>query len=239
VAEETEDGPPVRRTRASPRNGTLRLLRYQLLTPDGKLFEYRVATEGPPRLDEDISAISLFEFLPDSQADRDSLGPDTLRIGRKVVPCVVKRFRRYGSEEWTDDDTSFVNRARMTRTFWRNPGIPVTGYAKSILEVASERVRVGSGAGAAPESAAVHAADSTVSHAADSAASPEILGTPAASGGESPAGGRLFYRAEVTLLDLGTGAVPEVTQEPEPAPAQTPPPDLEEAAPPKPGRLIE
>lgn len=216
---------PAGKLAAIPASG---LLRYQVLTPDGKLYEYPLDSEGGPRFDEDISAMDLFDFVPARPQDRDSLGADTLRVGRKVIPCRVDRIRRYGEEEWSDDDTSFVSRAVMTRSFWRNPAIPVTGYARSVLEVSSERVRAASRTTAPVDSAPTGPAP------ADSVSQSEPGGAPYVAAGEAPEMGRVFYRAEVMLLDLGDGAVPEVTQEPEPAPT----PAGEKNVPSGPGGLI-
>ncbi|MBI4364016.1 MAG: hypothetical protein HY568_01170, partial [Candidatus Latescibacteria bacterium] len=103
------------------------------------------------------------------------------------------------------------------------------GYAKAIIEIATERVRVAPAPGAAPNSPAAGASpDSAAPGAAPG-------GSPADSTAEAAAAPRSLYRAEVTLLDLGTGAVPEVTQEPEPPPI---PPTSDEHESPVPGKLI-
>jgi len=173
-----------------------RLARYQKLTPDGKLYEYPMDEEGASLPEEDVSAMSMFEFS--GRAVSDSLPPDTLRVGRKVVPCRVRRTQRRGTQGWQGDDSTYTNRALMTTTFWRNPWIPVTGTARKIAEISSERVRV---LGAAtPDSAAVGTAPP---------------GSPPASD--------FFYRATVSLVDLGNDAVPEITQAPEPAPRESSP----------------
>lgn len=197
------------------------LRRYQSLTTDGRLIEYPVGEEGGPMPDEDISAMDLLEFT--GTAKIDSLAPDTLSAGSMTFPCRVERVTRYGRDQWAAEDTTFVNRAVMTRTLWRNPAVPVTGYARSVLEVATARLPTLSRAAAsapaetiaalpmAPDSVATHsaAADST---AVDSAArvAPPV----------GPQGQRFFYRAEVTLLDVGNDAVPEITQAPELAPEE-------------------
>ncbi len=173
----------------------LRLARYQRLTADGKLYEYSLNDEGAPLADEDVSAMDLFEF--GGRTESDTLPPDTLRIGRKVVPCQVRRIRRYGDQNWEGDDTTYVNRAVMARTIWTNPWIPVTGYARSVIEVAPERVLIR--AAAPPDSAAAFSPPTP---------SPEIAS---------------FYRAEVALTDLGNDAVPEITQAPELAPQEVAP----------------
>ncbi len=203
---------------AAPR---LRLARYQRLTADGKLYEYSIDDEGAPLADEDVSAMDLFEF--GGKVEMDSLAPDTLRIGRKVVPCHVRRIRRYGDQNWEGDDTTYVNRAVMARTIWTNPWIPVTGYARSVIEVSPERVSIRAAAppdsaAASPPAATPAGTDASPGAAAGAGTAPSAGATPvAASAGAS------FYRAEVTLTDLGNDAVPEITQAPEPAPQEAAP----------------
>ncbi len=183
--------------RSGQGGGPLRLMRYQVLTPEGKLIEYPMGSEWGSRADVDISAMDALEFMPAQPPDNEAIGADTLRVGRKVVPCRVERVRRYGAEDWSDEDTLYVNRVVMAQTFWRNPAIPVTGYARSLLEVTAERVQASGGASGAP------AGETARTAAGDAGA----------------AKGKPVYRADLSLLDLGTGAVPEVTQEPEPAPS--------------------
>ncbi|HEY2923630.1 MAG TPA: hypothetical protein VGJ98_01530 [Candidatus Eisenbacteria bacterium] len=183
----------------------LTLARYQALTPDGTLYEYPVGEEGAPIADADVSAMDLIEFAGASTSD--SLPPDTLRIGGRIIPCQVSRIRKYGTQDWKGDDTTYVNRAVMTRTNWNNSGIPMTGYARSTIEVSTERVPIRSpssgdsaGLGAQPDSAG--------------------LGDAAQAAQETrQAGQGSFYRADVTLVDSGHDAIPEVTQPPEPTPA--------------------
>lgn len=221
------EGPDRGHSHSAETTAHLVLRRYQMLTPDGRLIEYPVGEEGGPMPDEDISAMDLLEFTGITKID--SLAPDTLRAGRKTFPCRVERVTRYGKDQWAAEDTTFVNRAIMTRTSWRNPAVPVTGYARTILEVATARVPVLSPGAAAPAAAAL---DTTVAHstapdsarvhsaAVDSTASDSTarVAPPA-----HPEGQRFFYRAEVTLLDLGNDAVPEITQPPEPAPEEASP----------------
>ena len=85
----------------------MRLARYQRLTADGKLYEYSLDEEGAPAADEDVSAMDLFEFQGKLQAD--TLAPDTLRVGRTIVPCRVQRIRRFGVQDWEGDDSTYVN----------------------------------------------------------------------------------------------------------------------------------
>jgi hypothetical protein len=201
------------------------LRRYQSLTPDGRLIEYPVGEEGGPMPDEDISAMDLLEFT--GTAKIDSLPSDTLSAGSQMLPCRVVRVTRYGKDQWAAEDTTFVNRAVMTRTVWRNPAVPVTGYARSVLEVATARLPTISrrAAAAPPETIAAlpMAPDSlaTSSAAADSIAldSASRVAPPV-----GPEGQRFFYRAEVTLVDVGNDAVPEITQAAEAAPEDAPRP---------------
>ncbi len=199
----------------------LALARYQRLMIDGRLLEYPVGEEGAPMADDDISAMDLIEF--GGTATTDTLAPDTLRIGRAPVPCTVERTRRYGKQDWQGDDTTYVNRAVMTNTLWRSAAVPVTGYARSVIEVSTERVAVRPPAPAdtTEAEATVIPGDSSATGAAfDSTAAP-VRATPrlveeppiAAAGGSM-----FFFRAEVTLLAQGSDAVPEITQVPEPAP---------------------
>jgi hypothetical protein len=201
------DAPPADTPHFSASNvRKLKLARYQRLTPEGKLYEYPLDEEGAPLADEDVSAMDLFEFS--GRGSADTLAPDTLRAGRKVIPCRVRRVHRSGNQEWQGDDTTYVNRAVMTRTYWRNPWIPVTGYARLVVEVSTERVALRTAS--PPDSAArgsVPAADTT------GVAARSVPGTAGASQSS-------FYRAEATLVDLGRDAVPEITQSPEPAPQE-------------------
>lgn len=194
-----EAGPPEPDSLGTPAAPLpkLRLARYQKLTPEGKLYEYPVDEEGTSLPEEDISAIDMFEFAGRGVAD--SLPPDTLRVGRKVVPCRVRRVARQGSQGWEGDDSTYTNRARMVTTVWRNPWIPVTGIARKIVEVSSERVPVPGAA--APDS---------------------VASNPGPSGSVPPASD-FFYRATVGLVGLGNDAVPEITQAPEPAPRESAP----------------
>jgi hypothetical protein len=193
----------------------LKLARYQRLTPEGKLYEYAVDEEGAPLADEDVSAMDMFEFS--GRGSADTLAPDTLRAGRKVIPCRVRCVRRSGTQDWQGDDTTYVNRAVMSRTYWRNPWIPVTGYARLVVEVSTERIPVR--AASPPDSAARGPAGASAA-SADTAGA----GTVAPAGREPGAANQTsFYRAEATLIDLGRDAVPEITQVPEPAPQESTP----------------
>ncbi|HXF58406.1 MAG TPA: hypothetical protein VN539_01110 [Candidatus Saccharimonadales bacterium] len=169
----------------------LRLARYQKLTPDGKLYEYPMEEEASALPEEDVTAMDMFEFS--GRAAMDTLPSDTLRVGRKVVPCRVRRVKQYGAQAWEGSDSTYVNRAQMIRTYWRNPYIPVTGFAREVAEISSTRLP-----------AAGTPTDSTAASAT------------------APAS-EFFYRANLTLTDIGNNAVPEITQAPEPAPRESAP----------------
>jgi hypothetical protein len=173
----------------------LRLARYQKLTPDGKLYEYAMEEESTASLPaEDVSAMDMFEFS--GRATMEFLPPDTLRAGRKVVPCRVRRATRTGSQQWEGADSTYMNRAQMTQTFWRNPYIPITGIAREVAEVSTVRVPA---PGAPPDT------------------------TAAAAPPEANPNSDYIYRATIALIDLGKDAVPEITQAPEPAPKESQP----------------
>jgi len=107
-----DDAPPDEPVDVAPvKPEKLRLARYQKLTPDGKLYEYAMDEESTSSLpEEDVSAMDMFEF--GGGAALDTLPPDTLRVGRRVVPCRVRRSRRTGSQQWEGEDSTYVNRAR-------------------------------------------------------------------------------------------------------------------------------
>ena len=174
----------------------LRLARYQKLTADGKLYEYPMEEEGVSLPEEDVSPMDLVEVS--GRALSDTLTPDTLRVGRRVVPCRVRWVRRYGAQEWEGDDSTYTNRAMLLQTYWKNPYIPVTGLARETIELSAVRVPK---PGLAP---------------------PDSTGTPVTPPAPAPAGDSI-YRASITLTDIGKDAVPEITQAPEPAPRETAP----------------
>ncbi len=190
----------------SAANAKMTLARYQRLMPDGRLLEYPVGEEGAPMADDDISAMDLIEFA--GSTTTETLAADTLRVEHRVVPCAVERVRRYGMKDWQGDDTTYVNRAVMTRTDWRNAGVPVTGNARSVIEVSTERVPVGVRA----------PADSTAPSAADSSGAAGAAGAAGATGSADPAMQGFFFRAEIVLLGMGNDAIPEISQASEPAP---------------------
>lgn len=185
---------------------SVRLVRYQVLTSGGKLYEYPVADAAEPRSGNDVSTVELFEYDSSTPAARDTLGPDTLRIGRRVVPAIVERVRMNGADTWPiAGDKTRLNRPLLTQRFWRNPAVPITGIARSVFEVTMQRIPVA-------------LADST--GGAGSASAPDTLrsnrtGVAPAPPDTSDAATKVVTRTELLLIDLGADAVPEVTQQPE------------------------
>jgi hypothetical protein len=181
---------------------SLRLVRYQVLTPDGKLYEYPAVSATSARAVGEVSTHELFEFDPGAKPVRRLDGPDTLRIGRRVVPSVVERILRTGSDDWqSGEDTTAVSRIVLSQIFWKNGAVPITGFARSLFRVTTMKQPLPIGyAGPVilppPDSTALVAADD----AAQSGAGPVLSWT------------------ELLLQDLGADAVAEVTQAPEPAP---------------------
>ena len=188
----------------------VRLVRYQVYTSAGKLYEYPVEAGIETRAGADISTLELFEYDPSIAPTVDELGPDTLRLGRRVVPSFVERTRRYGADEWSvPGDTLHVQRPVLTQTYWKNAAVPVTGFARSVFEVTTERWTRSS-----PE-------DSTASVPAPAVEG----GTPPFRPPGAPRGIQgSVSRTELVLLDLGADAVPEVTIPPEKAPDDSPEP---------------
>ena len=202
-----------------PRAGApkLTLARYQRLMPDGRLFEYPVGDEGSPLADDDISAMDLIEFA--GSTTTESLASDTVRVGPRVFSCAVERVRRYGKQDWQGNDTTYVNRAVMTRTDWWSPGVPVTGYARSIIEVSTERVPVQAAGDADSAPRAVAESIRIPYGIPPFALAPPGAPAPPAPAALGAAGGQgFFFRADIILLGMGNDAVPEITQAPEPAP---------------------
>lgn len=184
----TRDGAGAEASAPSPPN--LGLRRMQQLQTDGKLYEYPPSSEVALRADEEITTFGLFEISTARPPSVDTLGVDTLRAGAKTLPATVVRKRWVGIDEWSDpEDTTRVKRVLITLIQDVSPDVPLTGFTRSLLEV----------------------------HTAEFAAY-DTLGLyplpPADPTRPPPA----IYRAELTLGDLGAGAVPEVTQEPEPVP---------------------
>jgi len=205
----------------TPAPARARLLRYQVLT-GAKLYEYPVERASEERAGGMVSTVELFEYDTNIPPITESLGPDTLRIGRRVVPASKDRTRRAGADDWPiRGDTTVVNRPVLTQTYWRNGAVPITGLARSLFQVSLERVPAAAKDTAAiaspppplPESTAVNAAASLKAMTSDSA-------------GVATAKPVILSWTDVELLDLGADAVPEVTQKPEPIPdsaTETPP----------------
>ena len=181
----------------------LRLVRYQVLTSDKHLYEYPVQSATAPRAAGEVSTFELFEFDPTLTPVRRFDGPDTLRIGRRVVPTVVERIFRGGSDDWAEGDSGSVSRLVLSQTYWRNAAVPITGFARSVFRVTTVRIP------APPDSTGrpiiVPSPDSTALATA----------AAAADAGTAP----VLSTTELLLQDLGADAVAEVTQKPEPAPA--------------------
>ena len=191
------------------------LLRYQVLTSGGKLYEYPVGGGPEAQANTDVSTVELFEYDSSAPPAIEHLGPDTLRIGRRVVPTVVERTHRVGSDDWAvPGDTTHVLRPLLTQTFWRNAAVPITGFARSLFQVTLER---------APAPARDSAAASEHGTGAVRRLPPGWLGRSAADS-SGTAATPVITKTELTLIDLGADAVPEVTQEPE---ESAPPPGSE------------
>jgi hypothetical protein len=168
---------------------TLRLARLQRLGADGRLFEYPPDTETELRGEEDVPMAGLLEMSPLRAPLVGTIGEDTLRLGRKTLISRVERLQNVGEEAWSDEsDSLHLHRAVITITTARCDQVPGTGYTRSQLEAGEAVFAV---------------SDSLAEHA-----------LPPPEGAPDP----IFYRVDVVLTDMGGGAVPEVTQEPEPAP---------------------
>ncbi len=164
------------------------LRRVQRLNSDGKLYEYPPDTDVGVRANEEVATLELFE-IPYFQAPRvDSLGHDTLRIGSRELVSSDVRTRWFGSDDWPTDND--------TTHVWR-AALTLTLHQ-------------------CPEVPITGYTRSTFEVASQRfpALAPAGFVPPA----DSLNSGPTFYRTDVVLTDLGTGAVPEVTQEPEPAP---------------------
>jgi hypothetical protein len=203
----TAVAPPDPETlRGEPR--PLRLVRYQMLVPGGKLYEYPVSSAYSLRAGGGISTYELFEFDPRVKPVRQFLGPDTLRMGRRVVPALLEWAYRTGTDDWPMmEDSASAYRLVLTQTLWRNPAVPITGFARSLFRVTTKRVPAMS--------------DSAASTARAPFAVPafETADTTRGTTTMKPGDGHLLSWTELILEDLGADAVAEVTQTPEPAPA--------------------
>jgi hypothetical protein len=210
--EATGDAAPANQPPGADGEKHFRLVRYQVYTSGGKLYEYPVGAGIETRAGSDVSTLELYEYDPSIPPTVEELGPDTLRTGRRVVPAYIERNRRYGTDQWgTPGDTTYVQRVVLTQTFWKNPAVPITGFARSLFEVTTERwtrPAGGDSTGGVP-------APETDPGAPP--ARPPFKPPP-------PKGGAGFLsRTELNLVSLGADAVPEVTMAPETAPDDTPP----------------
>lgn len=223
-------------------SGPLRLVRYQVLMPGGKLYEYPVQAAASPRAEGLVSSYELFEYDPSVKPERSFLGPDTLRIGRRVVPAVLERTVRIGTDDWPSfEDSATVYRLKMTQVLWRNAAVPITGIARSLFRVTTvkmaehpDSVHAGnfvppdSTMGAVPGVAAAGAATADSAGAVRPPADVPHAGLAPADtsldGSVTHGEGRVLAWTELVLEDLGADATPEVTQTPEPAPSEEPKP---------------
>jgi hypothetical protein len=185
----------------------LRLVRYQMLAPGGKLYEYPIASAMSQRAGGEVSSYELFEFDPTVRPVRRFLGPDTVRVGRYVVPSVIEWTSRAGTDDWPMmEDSTSTYKLLLTQTYWRNPAISITGFARSLFRVTTKKVPIPQGS-TKPVYVGV---DSTLTFAPpDTTTGPTSM---------EPGDGRLLSWTELTLDGIGADAVAEVTQTPEPAP---------------------
>lgn len=195
----------------------LRLVRYQMLAPGGRLYEYPIASAMSQRAGGEVSSYELFEFDPTVRPVRRFLGPDTVRVGRYVVPSVIEWTSRAGTDDWPMmEDSTSTYKLLLTQTYWRNPAISITGFARSLFRVTTKKVPIPQGS-TKPVYVGV---DTTLAFApSDTTTGPTSM---------EPGDGRLLSWTELTLEGVGADAVAEVTQTPEPAPVSDhgPPPGL-------------
>ncbi|HET9951963.1 MAG TPA: hypothetical protein VFS09_09230 [Candidatus Eisenbacteria bacterium] len=210
---------------AADEGADLVLVRYQAMNGN-KLYEYPVGNARHARSGGEVSSFELFEYDPGVTPIRATIGPDTLRLGRRVVPAEVERVRRFGTDEWpSSDDSTGIQRLVLTQTFWRNNAVPLTGYARSIFRAEMRRIpwdmTADSLLSGVPRAARP---DSTLLAAAERAAAQAdslLRDDPVAPGTEAtPA---TLAWTELVLADLGADAKPEIDQQPEiPADADSP-----------------
>ena len=210
------------------------MLRYQVLTTGGKLYEYPVGTTRYSRSSGDVASFELFEYDPNIRPVYTVVGPDTLLLGRRLVPSTVEQIARAGTDRWPDPGQEGRElHLVLTQTFWKNAAVPLTGFARSVFQsevkavpAAVDSAAADSGRDAAtPDSSLAAAAAPADSAPADTSGAP--LSTPgdstaAAAADPTPAegdgaGGVLAW-TELTLVDLGADARPEIDQDPELAP---------------------
>lgn len=190
----------------APAGQPLRLVRYQMLAA-GKLYEYPVASATSQRAGGGVSSYELFEFDPSVRPVRRFLGPDTVRVGRWVVPSVIEWTSRAGTDDWPMmEDSASTYRLMLTQTFWRNPAVSITGFARSLFRVTTRKVPIA----ADPAKPVYVGADTSMTFAAaDTTTGPTSM---------EPGDGKLLSWTELVLEGIGADAVAEVTQTPEPAP---------------------
>lgn len=226
-------------------DGAYRLERYQVLHSNGKLYEYPPERIQSFRSDGDVTTIELFEYDPEIPPAVESLGPDTLRVGQRVVPVEGERTLRAGANAWqVPKDTSHVNRPLLVQTVWKNAAVPITGLARSLFQVVTERIPsaersaapTGSSAPPVPHYDPLIAAASAPAPAAAAApADTAVTGSavppfaptqPAPDPSPAPTAPArpltMLSWTDLVLSDLGNDAKPEITQEPEPLPEDAP-----------------
>jgi hypothetical protein len=204
------------------------LLRYQVLTPGGKLYEYPVGTTRYSRASGDVASFELFEYDPKITPIRSLVGPDTLLLGRRVVPCTVEQIVRHGSDRWPmGEEAEREYHLVLTQTYWKNAAVPLTGQARSVFQAEVKPVEPvpdasaaiadsGAATADAPLVEASAPADTLGAHAAPPPDSTIVAEPPAAAQDDSARG--VLAWTELTLSDLGADARPEIDQEPELAP---------------------
>jgi hypothetical protein len=237
--------PPATATPAGETSGAAGefvLLRYQVLTSGGKLYEYPVGSTRHSRASGDVASFELFEYDPEIRPIHSTIGPDTLVLGRRLVPATVDQTIRHGTDRWPHPaDPSREAHLVLTQRYWRNHAVPLTGYARSLFRAEIAAVEDSAAApdsltGDAPDGPAAPgaaSADSVSAAPPDSAATaaaptdsasiaPATPAAPGAGAGTAPSSDVLAW-TELTLVDIGADARPEVNQEPELAP------DIEES----------
>ena len=228
----TGDAPPDEEsdTPARPAPGArARLERYQVLQSNGKLYEYPAEKVTELRSGGDVGTIELFEYDTEIQAVVENLGPDTLRTASRVIPALVERTRRVGADDWpVPGDTSWVNRPLLVQTVWMNSAVPITGVARSLFQVTTERVPSATRdtssiqwePPARPDITASVAPPPARAPAAPPAGTPPPVGTPPLAGTTQPPAGTTPPPAGATPPPGGTASPAPAA----PAPAGSPPP---------------
>lgn len=196
------------------------LVRYQAMS-GAKLYEYPVGAARHARSGGEVSTYELFEYDPSVTPVHATLGPDTLRLGRRVVPATLERVRRYGTDEWpSNEDSVGIQRLVLTQTFWKNSAVPLTGFARSFFKAEMRHLpwstTVDSLLSGIPR---VTRPDSTLLAAAErvAAQADSLLKDDMGPSSASPTPATLAW-TDLTLTDLGADAKPEVNQLPELAP---------------------